>query len=330
VQAEVRRFWKSDAGALVMYFIGVVVLAAILMPWMYELGMWLARLAEAGEVSGVLKSIGKSAAGAAEKGKIGRFFTRSMTLAALLLMPVLLCRLRRGSKEGGLGLAGLPTSSRKLLHLGFGVTLSGGILWLSALGLAAAGAFAVKEGFEPIGLLTRALLPAVGAAIGEEWLFRGLVLGAWLRVQSTWRAIIGTSVLFAVLHFMSPLPGQKVADPGAALAGFELLGKIFLRFAEPRFFVAELLTLFILGVLLAWARVRTKSLWLPIGLHAGIVFAFKSFNMSHARLVDGPVSSWWVGMDLRAGVVPLASLLVMALILKGFLGWDKKLNTLKE
>jgi len=307
-----------------MYFIAVLLLAAVLMPWMYQLGMWLARMAEAGEVSGVLKSIGKSAAAAAEKGKIGRFFTRAMTLAALLLMPLLLLRLRRGSKQGGLGLARLPTTARKLLHLGFGVALSGGILWLSAIGLAAAGAFAITEGFEPGELLAGALLPAVGAAIGEEWLFRGLVLGAWLRVQSVWRAVIGTSALFAVLHFMSPLPGQRVGDPGAALAGFELLGKIFLRFGEPRFFVAEWLTLFILGVLLAWVRVRTKSLWLAIGLHAGIVFAFKAFNIGHERVADGPVSPWWVGMDLRAGLVPLASLLFMALILRVFLSWDEK------
>lgn len=307
-----------------IYFIGVVLLAAILMPWIYHLGMWLAGLAEAGELTRVLKSIGKSAARAAEKDKIGRFFTRAMTVAAVLLMPLLLWRLRKGSKEGGLGLRGLPGISRKLLHLGFGMLLSAGVLWLSALSLAAAGAFAVDDGFNARELLAGALLPAMGAAIGEEWLFRGLILGAWMRAQASGRAILGTSALFAVLHFMSPLPGQKVADPGSAVAGFELLGKIVMRFAEPRFFVAELLTLFILGMLLAWARVRTKSLWLPIGLHAGIVFAFKAFNLSHGRVLGGPVSSWWVGMDLRAGLVPLASLLLMALILKGFLGWDGK------
>lgn len=315
---------KSDAGTLVLYFIGVVVLAAILMPWIYQLGMWLARLAEAGEVSGLLKSIGKSAARAAEKERFGRFFTRAMTLSALLLMPLMLWRLRMGRMEGGLGLVGLATVARKLLHLGLGVGVAAGILWLAALGLVAAGAFEVQTAPKLADLLTGALLPALGAAIGEEWLFRGLLLGAWLRVQRAWQAIVGTSALFAVLHFMSPLPGQKIADPAAATAGFELLGKILLRFTEPRFFVAELLTLFILGVLLAWTRVRTKSLWLPLGLHAGIVFAFKAFNMGHGRSSDGSVSSWWVGGDLRAGLVPLASLIVMALILRAFLAWDQR------
>ena len=42
--------------------------------------------------------------------------------------------------------------------------------------------------------------------------------------------------------------------------------------------LAAFATLFLIGCILADARVLTRSLWLPIGLHAGWIFASGTFS----------------------------------------------------
>ena len=61
-------------------------------------------------------------------------------------------------------------------------------------------------------------------------------------------------------------------------------------------------TLFLIGWILADARVRTRSLWLPIGLHAGWIFAAGVFNrVAHRGILELP----WLGKNLLVGIVPL-------------------------
>lgn len=68
----------------------------------------------------------------------------------------------------------------------------------------------------------------------EEIIFRGLLFGAFQKVWGVTGATLATSVLFVLIHLQ--------------LIGF--------------------LVLFLLGLILAWARLRTSSLALPIALHA--------------------------------------------------------------
>ena len=83
--------------------------------------------------------------------------------------------------------------------------------------------------------------------------------------------------LFSILHFLkSP---EQSTDTVTWLSGFVSLGNSFSQFAEPLLVTAGFTTLFLLGWILADARVRTHSLWLPIGLHAGWIFA--SFCRAH-------------------------------------------------
>lgn len=83
---------------------------------------------------------------------------------------------------------------------------------------------------------------AVLAPFAEELFFRGAVLNAWEREYGTNRAIVGSSALFAVVHVVG----------GTALA------------------VAQV---FLLGLILAWAYVRTRSLATTIGLHGAFNLA---------------------------------------------------------
>ncbi len=70
-----------------------------------------------------------------------------------------------------------------------------------------------------------------------------------------------------------PQPGLDVADPEAAGTGFEMLRLLAGRFADWRCVCGHFLPLLALGGVLAYARWRTASLWLPVGLHTGWLFA---------------------------------------------------------
>jgi membrane protease YdiL (CAAX protease family) len=195
------------------------------------------------------------------------------------------------------------------IHILTGFVIAGGILWGVALVLDGMGAFELKASAPAIGkLLTKVVLPSVVAALLEEWLFRGLLLGLCLRFTRPIVAVVGISLLFAFLHFLKPPSGVEISDPGGMFAGFELLGKILLHFTDPLFFVTDFSTLFVVGLILAYGRVRTGALWFSIGLHAGWIFAFKLFNLLYRDVSGHPVFPWGVGDSLRSGLLPLLAL----------------------
>jgi membrane protease YdiL (CAAX protease family) len=80
--------------------------------------------------------------------------------------------------------------------------------------------------------------------VAEELFFRGLVLNAWKREYGIWPAVIGSSVLFGLVHFgLGPLEALPAALPILALLGSS-------------------------GLIFALLAVRTGSLVAPMAAHA--------------------------------------------------------------
>lgn len=311
--AALKRFLKSGIGAVLIWVVGSLVMAAIIAPWMYQGGKWLAATAELRELPGFIESLAASC----RRARIDRYYDRSLLLSALVLLPPLLRRIHR------LRDAGEPMPEPRAgfswpkgwLQIGIGFAIAGGLLWTLAMILDAAGAYTLKE--QPPGagrVLIKGVMPAIAAPLLEEWLFRGILLGLWLRFARPATAVIGSSLVFAFLHFLKPPDGYEVATPDHPLAGFELLGKILLHFGDPYFFVTDFAVLFVVGLILAWARLRTGALWFPVGLHAGWVFAFKCYNLFYEMTPDHPLRPWGIGESLRSGLLPLLTLALTALV----------------
>lgn len=100
----------------------------------------------------------------------------------------------------------------------------------------------------------------IGTALFEETLFRGVLLG-WLRRRtSTRRAIVGSSVLFGLWHALpawstiSVYQTGAIRDAGSAASVGVVVGGVILTG--------------MVGVGLAWLRLRTKSLATPVLVHA--------------------------------------------------------------
>ena len=122
--------------------------------------------------------------------------------------------------------------------------------------------------------MRKALAGTVGAAIvgtAEEVLFRGVLLGGLMREVRRGHAVAGTTAVYAVAHFLRG--GRQVGEVTPA-SGFERLVGAFAPLADPGILPA-FIGFVILGLLLAYARLRSGALYLPIGLHIGWVFTLR-------------------------------------------------------
>jgi membrane protease YdiL (CAAX protease family) len=114
-------------------------------------------------------------------------------------------------------------------------------------------------------------LGAILIGTGEELLFRGILLGGLMREVRRGYAVTWTTGIYAVVHF---LRGGRQAGEVTLLSGFERLASAFTPLADPGILPA-LVGLLILGLILAYARLRSGALYLPIGLHTGWVFTIR-------------------------------------------------------
>jgi len=89
---------------------------------------------------------------------------------------------------------------------------------------------------------------------------------------------------------------------------------------SPALLVLGLASLLVAGWILGECTVRTRSLWLPIGLHAGWVFSQQTTNLLLQPTWADPAGFLpWVGPNLVSGAVPTGLLPVVALLLTGLM-----------
>jgi hypothetical protein len=174
-------------------------------------------------------------------------------------------RERRGDAWVGLALA-----------LGGMAILLGWMYWADALRLA--WRYPLGKGVQ------KALLGTVGAVLigcGEELLFRGILLGGLMGQMRRGPAVAWTTAVYAVVHF---LRGGKQVGEVTLASGFERLASAFAPLASTEI-APGLVGFVLLGLVLAYARLASGSLYLPIGLHVGWVFTLRVGRLA----VDYPV-----------------------------------------
>jgi len=338
----VRHGSVSDVIKIFAYVAATLFLGALLAPWLYQIGKGLAEVFEGKQGNGLIQYV----AGAADRAKFPKFFDRAVMLSALVLLFPLTAWLRLGRAPGShrdtpwsLRLPDnvVVTDRGQPLHrnpqgwwqFGTGFLIAAGLLLLSGWLMIQAGCFVWKDAavstrgmpnkfVEEIDLakaISKVLPGALTVALIEEVLFRGVLLGIFLRAMRPAPAIALLSFLFAFVHFLQPPPMARVPDPEAANAGFILLGQIFGRFADPLSIVSRFLILAAVGVVLAYARYRTASLWLPVGLHLGWVLGIGMFKAATWPVLGLPEAvRWLVGMSLLEGLLPLSVVIVTGML----------------
>jgi membrane protease YdiL (CAAX protease family) len=138
-----------------------------------------------------------------------------------------------------------------------GLGLAGGLLIFTvSVGIAALlGVYRIIGEGDFSGLLPAIIGAAIFPAISEELVFRG-ILFRWIEeFGGSWMALLLTSAFFGASHLMNP-NATPIAAIGIALEA---------------------------GVMLGAAYMLTRSLWLPMGLHA-------AWNFAQGEIWDIPVS----------------------------------------
>ncbi len=166
--------------------------------------------------------------------------------------------------------------------------------------------------------LATVLLAAISVPFIEETFFRGIVLGILLRTGRKLLSIVTVSGLFAVVHFLKGSEHESAIVTWTS--GFQSIGDAFAGFGDPMMVLAAFATLFLIGCILADARVLTRSLWLPIGLHAGWIFASGTFSwLARRQMVALP----WLGKNLLVGIIPLGLAAVTWILMRQWLKHDR-------
>lgn len=284
----------KEIRAILLFLIGSALLGALLAPWIFWGGRALA-------ASGLVPFLAET--------DFAQFFDRAVLIAAVaLLWPTIRTLKIRSRAE-----LGIEPDAHRWPHLAVG--FFAGFVCMAVFGLIVLeiGVYRLKND-PPWDALAKIAVSAITIGLLEEWLFRGAMLGIFRRAMGKWQAVFWISAIYSILHFVKP---PRVDIPEAQidwLTGFRVLPSCFAQLTEPALLAAGFTTLFLLGWILGWATLRTRALWLGIGLHAGLVFAKFGFSKLTKRKMNDTLP--WIGEDMIVGV---GALIVVALA--GTLCW---------
>ncbi|MEM7383696.1 MAG: CPBP family intramembrane glutamic endopeptidase [Verrucomicrobiota bacterium] len=305
-----KAFFDSVIAKLGGYFLFTLILGGLLAPPLFSLGKW--AVAE-GFMDGTGLAPLQFLHDALERSPFPRYFNRAMLIAALIGLYPLARWMRREGKQG-FGLQPNPLAKQDF---------SIGFLYAAGLLLVMGGTYLLGDLYyvrEEIkwGRFPGIIISALVVGLLEEYFFRGAILGLLMRTLKTWKAVLFVTLFYAVVHFLKA-PRHVEITPEALRwdSGFHMVGLIFHQFTLPLKVIAEFTTLCAVGGVLAWARLRTGSLWLPIGLHAGWVFGLKSYD----RIANDNrqiLEQWmpWAGNSLKTGLIPLVVILITAWLIR--------------
>jgi uncharacterized protein len=275
---------------LLLFVLFVLALTALLSPW-FALGAdWLAHQWPV-----------------IERYPFSRIFNRTFMISGIILF--FCCR--RFLKIGRLSDLGIITLRKGNRDLIAGWLLAVGSMTALIVAMTVADVFEAHFRYSLSQSLSRvasALASGIFAGVLEEIFFRGILFKGLLQNGRPVRAFILANLFYSALHFVKP--GESYfLDEFAPLAGFRHLFYTFTPFLEPLPLLPGMFGLFLIGVVLSYAFLRTGNLYLAIGLHAGWVFSLKSiriagtyrrddlgwlFGASDPRIVSGVAT--WIGI----------------------------------
>ena len=257
--------------ALGIYIAVVFVGGALLAPWLY----WLIQ-----SFAGIFPKLANA--------PFHRYVNRSLIILALAgLWPLL--RALGARTAADLGLV-RPTGQGKRLMAGFALGF-GSLAVVAGIALLA-GARVLPEQIafgNLVGKLCGAAATAAAVAVLEEVLFRGGIFGGLKRVLDWRLALVLSSAVYALTHFLAR--AQHVGDVHWS-SGLALLPQMLAGFGDLHALVPGFFNLTLAGALLALVFQRTGNLYFSIGLHAAWIFWLKSYGALTTEVTSANLWLW--------------------------------------
>jgi membrane protease YdiL (CAAX protease family) len=174
-----------------------------------------------------------------------------------------------------------PSSKKQVRSAGWGFIAGLTIILMLATSLLITNVYGFHVGRDTtisriVILLISALATGITVSVFEEIVFRGALLQGLYKNTSVLFAIISTSIVYALVHFIDypDTVDGEVINFFTALSQFIPAYSNLISIENYDAF----LTLFILGILFGMIRIRTNSIIQCIFLHAGIVAGIKLFR----------------------------------------------------
>jgi uncharacterized protein len=145
-------------------------------------------------------------------------------------------------------------------------------------------------------LILESIPTALGVGLAEELFFRGWMLDELERDYSPQVALVANAGLFAMLHFIKPIPVMLQSLP--QFPGLFLLG----------------------AVLVIAKRQHGNLLGISIGIHGGMIWAFYLVSVGKIVKYSDRVSDWITGINGNplCGLLGLIFMVVLAILLSKF------------
>jgi len=148
-----------------------------------------------------------------------------------------------------------------------------------------------QPSFSIVQLILEGLISALGIAFAEELFFRGFIYDELQRDYDAKTVLWAVAIIFALLHFIKPLPEIIRTSP-------------------------QFLGLLLLGLACVWAKRSCRGrLSLPIGIHGGLVWGVYIIEVGKMIKYTGTVPQWVTGIDNNplVGIMGLLGLTLLAL-----------------
>ena len=292
-------FLMRPVRSLLIYLAAVFIGGALLAPWVWQLA----------QLGGPLFSRLAHTA-------FHRYVDRCMEIIALAgLWPFLRALGATSRRE-----IGLVSPFGQFHHLGQGLLLGvGSLVGVAAVSLAGHDRVVAPD-LTPAkitGTLLGAAATALAVSVLEEILFRGGVFGGLRRVVHWPTALVISSAIYALMHF---LQGPQLSGPIHWNSGLVALQSMLAGFGDVRQFFPGFLSLTVAGMVLALAYQRTGNLYFSIGLHGGWIFCLRTFDGLTTPSRGG--QSWFYGSGKL--IDGWLAFLVMILFLAVFTCWWPK------
>jgi hypothetical protein len=279
------------AVAVILFFLISFVVGAALTPWLYGL------------IVQVANWIGVTA------DPFPRYIPRVIPIVALLILRPL--AIWAGFKSpADVGLVAPRGQSRKFLF-GFSAAMLA-LAMVCAIELNV-GALTLRASITlkaVLDALAVALASALAVALVEEILYRGMVLSLLARVCNWPTALLLSSLIFTLMHFLH----RPVHEgPIAWYSGLALLPAMLAGWLDPHNLGAYAANLFLAGTLIGIAYGLTGNLYFSMGLHAGAVVCSK-LSLAFTVFTPGAATWFWGSGNLVDSWFTAGALLVAAVM----------------
>jgi uncharacterized protein len=192
---------------------------------------------------------------------------------------------------------------------GLVITRKNGLLWLKgiAIGWCATAALYLTQwlcgwitwqspSLPLLQLILESIPTAIGVGLGEELFFRGWMLDELERDYSLRVALVADASLFALLHFLKPIPAMLQSLP-------------------------QFPGLFLMGVVMIVAkRQHGNLLGISIGIHGGMIWAFYLVSVGKIVKYNNNISDWITGINGNpiCGLIGLIFMAGLVILLSRF------------